>query len=88
MLRGLGWDIDSRYSGPRGKWFPAGASFGHTGWTGTSLWIDPTSRSFMIFLANRVHPDGKGDVTPIYTHWPTVIPSHLVTPRILFGDAR
>jgi CubicO group peptidase (beta-lactamase class C family) len=61
--RGLGWDIDSRYSGPRGKWFPAGASFGHTGWTGTSLWIDPTSRSFMIFLANRVHPDGKGDVT-------------------------
>jgi uncharacterized protein YbbC (DUF1343 family) len=63
--RGLGWDIDSRYSGPRGKWFPAGASFGHTGWTGTSLWIDPTSRSFMIFLANRVHPDGKGDVTPL-----------------------
>src|SRR5690606_2029449 len=39
--RALGWDIDSRYSGPRGRWFPAGASFGHTGWTGTSLWIDP-----------------------------------------------
>lgn len=63
--RGLGWDIDTRFSGPRGRWFPAGASFGHTGWTGTSLWIDPGSRSFVIFLSNRVHPDGKGDVTPL-----------------------
>lgn len=63
--RGLGWDIDSRFSAPRGKWFPAGASFGHTGWTGTSLWIDPGAKAFLIFLSNRVHPDGKGDVTPL-----------------------
>jgi uncharacterized protein YbbC (DUF1343 family) len=63
--RGLGWDIDTSYSGPRGRWFPAGKSFGHTGWTGTSVWIDPASRSFVIFLSNRVHPDGKGDATPI-----------------------
>jgi uncharacterized protein YbbC (DUF1343 family)/CubicO group peptidase (beta-lactamase class C family) len=63
--RGLGWDIDTRYSGPRGRWFPAGASFGHTGWTGTSIWVDPASRSFVIFLSNRVHPDGKGDATPV-----------------------
>ncbi len=63
--RGLGWDIDTRYSGPRGRWFPAGASFGHTGWTGTSLWLDPGSQSFVIFLSNRVHPDGKGDATPL-----------------------
>jgi uncharacterized protein YbbC (DUF1343 family)/CubicO group peptidase (beta-lactamase class C family) len=63
--RGLGWDIDSRYSGPRGRWFPAGLSYGHTGWTGTSLWIDPAVRSFVLFLSNRVHPDGKGDVTPL-----------------------
>lgn len=63
--RGLGWDIDTRYSGPRGRWFPAGASFGHTGWTGTSLWVDPGSKSFVLFLSNRVHPDGKGDATPI-----------------------
>lgn len=63
--RGLGWDIDSRYSGPRGTWFPAGKSFGHTGWTGTSLWIDPAARAFVIFLSNRVHPDGTGDVTPL-----------------------
>ena len=60
--RGLGWDIDSRYSGPRGRWFPAGTTFGHTGWTGGSVWIDPAAHAFVIFLGNRVHPDGKGDV--------------------------
>lgn len=63
--RGLGWDLDTRFSGPRGRWFPAGISFGHTGFTGTSVWIDPRSRSFAIFLSNRVHPDGKGDASPI-----------------------
>ncbi len=63
--RGLGWDLDSRYSGPRGRWFPAGASYGHTGWTGTSVWIDPGAKAFMIFFSNRVHPDGKGDVVPL-----------------------
>ncbi len=56
VRRGLGWDIDSGYSGPRGKLFPIG-SYGHTGWTGTSLWIDPFSQSFVIFLSNRNHPD-------------------------------
>jgi uncharacterized protein YbbC (DUF1343 family) len=59
--RGLGWDIDSGYSGPRGKLFPIG-SYGHTGWTGTSLWIDPFSQSFVIFLSNRNHPDESGNV--------------------------
>lgn len=63
--RGLGWDIDSRFSGPRGRWFPAGASFGHTGFTGTSVWIDPAARSFVIFFSNRVHPEGKGDASPL-----------------------
>ncbi|MFM9955268.1 MAG: serine hydrolase, partial [Opitutaceae bacterium] len=63
--RGLGWDIDSRFSGPRGRWFPAGASFGHTGFTGTSLWIDPGARAFVIFFSNRVHPAGKGDASPV-----------------------
>ena len=58
--RGLGFDIDSTYSSLRGEWFPKG-SFGHTGWTGTSMWIDPTSESFVIFLSNRNHPSG-GDV--------------------------
>lgn len=59
--RGLGWDIDSPYAGPRGAIFPVG-SYGHTGWTGTRLWIDPFSRSFVIFLSNRNHPSEKGSV--------------------------
>ena len=63
-VRGLGWDIDTSYSGNRGELFPIG-SFGHTGFTGTSLWIDPFSKSYVIFLSSRLHPDGKGDVTPL-----------------------
>ena len=59
--RGLGWDIDSGYSGPRGQFFPLG-SYGHTGWTGTSLWIDPFSGTFVIFLSNRNHPTEAGNV--------------------------
>lgn len=62
--RGLGWDIDSAYSGPRGDLFPAG-SYGHTGWTGTSLWIDPFSRTFVIFLSNRNHPEERGNVVSL-----------------------
>lgn len=59
--RGLGWDIDSPFAGPRGDLFPIG-SYGHTGWTGGSLWIDPQSETFVIFLSNRNHPTEKGDV--------------------------
>lgn len=59
--RGLGWDIDSAYSGPRGEYFPVG-SYGHTGWTGGSLWIDPSSKTFVIFLSNRNHPTEAGSV--------------------------
>jgi uncharacterized protein YbbC (DUF1343 family)/CubicO group peptidase (beta-lactamase class C family) len=62
--RGLGWDIDSGYSRPRGKLFPLG-SYGHTGWTGTCLWIDPHSEAFWMLLSNRVHPDGKGNILPL-----------------------
>ena len=63
--RGLGWDMDSGYSAPRGKHFPRG-SYGHTGFTGAAFWIDPFSRAFFIFLSNRLHPDGKGNVTALY----------------------
>lgn len=63
--RGLGWDLDSSFSGPRGRWFPAGTSYGHTGFTGTSLWLDPSTQTFVLFLSNRVHPDGKGDTGPL-----------------------
>lgn len=61
VLHGLGWDIDSPYAGPRGHLFPIG-SYGHTGWTGTSVWIDPFSKTFVIFLSNRNHPTEAGDV--------------------------
>ena len=69
--RGLGWDIDSPYSRPRGTVFPRG-SFGHTGWTGTTIWIDPFSKSFFVFLSNRVHPDGKGSVLSLYSELGTL----------------
>lgn len=62
--RGLGWDIASSFSSNRGDLFPPG-SFGHTGFTGTSLWLDPASETLVVFLSNRVHPDGKGDVGPL-----------------------
>lgn len=60
--RGLGFDIDSPYSSLRGELFPKG-SFGHTGWTGTSIWVDPESESFVIFLSNRNHPSGGNVIT-------------------------
>jgi uncharacterized protein YbbC (DUF1343 family) len=63
-VRGLGWDINSSFSANKGDIFPH-RSFGHTGFTGTSIWIDPGTRTWVIFLSNRVHPDGKGDVTPL-----------------------
>ena len=65
MVRGLGWDIDSQYSGNRGDLFPAVASFGHTGFTGTSLWIDPLSQTYVILLANSVHPHLRKTITPL-----------------------
>jgi uncharacterized protein YbbC (DUF1343 family)/CubicO group peptidase (beta-lactamase class C family) len=62
--RGLGWDMNTTFSTNRGDLFPLG-SFGHTGFTGTSMWIDPASEMFVVFLSNRVHPDGQGDVGPL-----------------------
>jgi uncharacterized protein YbbC (DUF1343 family)/CubicO group peptidase (beta-lactamase class C family) len=62
--RGLGWDIDSAYSRPRGKLFPLG-SYGHTGFTGTCLWIDPFSKTFWILLTSRLHPNGSGNILPL-----------------------
>ena len=64
ILRGLGWDIDSPYSSNRGELFPIGG-YGHTGFTGTSLWIDPSTRSYVILLANSVHPDARPTLGPL-----------------------
>jgi uncharacterized protein YbbC (DUF1343 family)/CubicO group peptidase (beta-lactamase class C family) len=57
VLRGLGWDIDSPFSTNRGELLPVG-SFGHTGFTGTSLWIDPVTDIYVVLLTNAVHPRG------------------------------
>lgn len=69
--RGFGWDIDSPYTGLRGSLFPIGG-YGHTGWTGTSLWIDPFSETFVIFLSNRNHPSGGG-VIPLQRELGTLV---------------
>ncbi len=60
--RGYGFDISTGYSSPRGDLFTAGTTFGHTGFTGTSLWIDPSHDCYVILLSNAVHPDGRGKV--------------------------
>ncbi len=61
-LRGYGWDIDTAFSKPRGMLFPVG-SFGHTGFTGTSLWMDPGSDTYIIVLANAIHPRGGAPIS-------------------------
>ncbi|HTO85214.1 MAG TPA: serine hydrolase, partial [Methylomirabilota bacterium] len=63
-LRGLGWDIDSPYAGFLAPHFSMG-SFGHTGYTGTALWLDPSTKTYLIVLSNRLHPDGTGNVLPM-----------------------
>ena len=63
-LRGAGWDIRSRYSSNRGTRF-SDQAFGHGGFTGTVLWIDPGTDLYVVFLSNRVHPNGKGLVNPL-----------------------
>ncbi len=62
--RGFGWDINSAFSRPRGEVFPLG-SFGHTGFTGTSLWMDPKSDTYVVLLANAVHPRGNPPISPL-----------------------
>lgn len=59
--RGLGWDLTSDYGTVRGDLFGY-TSYGHSGYTGTSIWIDPDTKTAVIFLTNRIHPDDKGDI--------------------------
>jgi uncharacterized protein YbbC (DUF1343 family)/CubicO group peptidase (beta-lactamase class C family) len=75
--RGLGWDMNTSFSQNRGELFPLG-SFGHTGFTGTSVWIDPVSETFVVFLSNRVHPNGKGDVGELRAKVSTVAASAIL----------
>jgi uncharacterized protein YbbC (DUF1343 family) len=62
--RALGWDVDSSFATHRSALYSARA-FGHGGYTGTAIWIDPVKDLFVLFLSNRVHPDGKGAVNPL-----------------------
>src|SRR4029450_1086412 len=63
-VRALGWDVDSSFSSNRGELLPIG-SFGHTGFTGTSIWIDPATKMFVVFMSHSVHPDGTGEGTAL-----------------------
>jgi uncharacterized protein YbbC (DUF1343 family)/CubicO group peptidase (beta-lactamase class C family) len=76
VLRGLGWDIDSPFSSNRGDLLPVG-SFGHTGFTGTSLWIDPSTRTYIIILTNAVHPRGKGSAVSVRSKIATAVTAEL-----------
>lgn len=71
--RSHGWDVDTNYSSPRGENFTKGEGFGHTGFTGTSVWIDPGSKTAIIILTNRVHPDDQGNVTRLRREIGTIV---------------
>ena len=70
VLRGFGWDIDSPFSTNRGELLPVGG-YGHTGFTGTSLWIDSTTKTYIVLLTNAVHmntvPNQKGNAVALRT---------------------
>ena len=72
ILRGLGWDIDSPFSSNRGELFPIG-SYGHTGFTGTDIWINPSSGTYMILLTNAVHPHRGNSVVALRARVATVV---------------
>ncbi len=72
VLHGLGWDIQSPYSGVRGELFPVG-SFGHTGFTGTSIWIDPSSETYVVLLTNSIHPQLRKAITPLRGKIATIV---------------
>ena len=74
--RGLGWDVDTSFSANRGELMPLG-SFGHTGFTGTSIWADPRTKLFVIVLSSRLHPDGVGDVGAVRARVATIAASAL-----------
>lgn len=75
--RGLGWDLDSDYSTNGGDIF-GHQSYGHTGYTGTSIWIDPETETFVIFLTNRVHPDDKGSIISLRSRVANIVASSIV----------
>jgi uncharacterized protein YbbC (DUF1343 family) len=82
-VRGLGWDVDSPYSAPRGDLFPGG--YGHTGFTGTALWIDPASHTFVILMTNSVHPEIRPRISPLRRAVATAAARAVAAPDTLTG---
>lgn len=75
--RGLGWDLESSYSSNTGDLFGPDV-FGHTGYTGTSICIDPETDTFAIFLTNRVHPDDSGNITSLRSKVANVVAAAII----------
>jgi len=75
--RALGWDVDSPYSSSGGDLFPYG-SYGHTGYTGTSMWIDPMTETVVILLTNRVHPDDSASVVRLRSLVANVVAASII----------
>jgi CubicO group peptidase (beta-lactamase class C family) len=78
QLRGYGWDIRTDYSSPRGDIFEGG--FGHTGFTGTSLWIHPPTETFVVILSNRVHPNGGQNMNHLRSVVANIVASSISDP--------
>lgn len=75
--RGLGWDLSSAYASNGGDLFGP-RSFGHSGYTGTSIWIDPESETTVILLTNSVHPDDKGQIVPLRSRVANVVAASIM----------
>ena len=82
IQRGLGWDVSSPFAAGQDTAFGAG-SYGHTGYSGTSLWIDPKRKSYLIILSSRLHPDDRGDAKPLRQRLAQIVaaavPTHVLT---------
>ena len=76
-VRALGWDVNTRYSNPRGDILPA-RGVGHTGFTGPSCWIDAPSGIFIVLMTNRLHPDGQGDAVGLRRRVANVVAATLL----------
>ncbi len=75
--RGLGWDLSSAYATNGGDIFGP-RSFGHSGYTGTSIWIDPETETAVIFLTNSVHPEDKGQIIPLRSRVANVVAAAII----------
>jgi CubicO group peptidase (beta-lactamase class C family) len=73
LARAYGWDVNTAYSIPRGELFTKGEGYGHTGFTGTSIWVDPRTKTAVIVLTNRVHSDDKGNVSQLRREIGTIV---------------